>query len=132
MTSSLKLFASCWKLIEKIAHAGRRVSAINYSTTACSCGANLAVEQIWLPKKQIGCKKNFVLFKLNRSCYRNYLSLLRIPINSCDVHVLHLSLLPPIRAAEILECVRKYMGGISTNLQGLSSYQPAHFTMFLF
>ena len=97
-----------------------------------------AAEQTWLwnksdfQKNRNWVQKNFVLFKLNRSCYRNYLSLLRIPINSCDVHVLHLSLLPPIRAAEILECVRKYMGGISTNLQGLSSYQPAHFTMFLF
>ena len=30
--------------------------------------------------------------------------------------------LPPIRAAEIVECVRKYMGGSSQNLQSLSSY----------
>ena len=32
------------------------------------------------------------------------------------------SLLPPIRAAEIVECVRKYMDGSSQNLQCLSSY----------
>ena len=33
-----------------------------------------------------------------------------------------MKLLPPIRAAEIVECVRKYMDGISKNLQSLSSY----------
>ena len=31
-------------------------------------------------------------------------------------------LLPPIRSAEIVESVRKYMDGISQNLQSLSSY----------
>ena len=31
-------------------------------------------------------------------------------------------LLPPIRAAEIFEWVRKYMDGISQNLQNLSPY----------
>ena len=33
------------------------------------------------------------------------------------------NLLPPIRAAEIVECGRKYMDGSSQNLQRLSSYQ---------
>ena len=33
-----------------------------------------------------------------------------------------ISLLPLIRAAEIVECVRKYMDGISQNLQSLSPY----------
>ena len=33
-----------------------------------------------------------------------------------------ITLLPLIRAAEIVECVRKYMDGISQNLQSLSPY----------
>ena len=32
------------------------------------------------------------------------------------------SLLPPIRAAEIVECVRTYIDGFSQNLQSLNSY----------
>ena len=44
----------------------------------------------------------------------------------CFAHTGHnlikLKLLPPIRAAEIVECVRKYMDGSSQNLQSLSSY----------
>ena len=32
------------------------------------------------------------------------------------------NLLPPIMAAEIVECVRKYMDGSSQNLQSLRSY----------
>ena len=31
-------------------------------------------------------------------------------------------LLPPKRAAEIVQCVRKYVDGISQNLQSLSPY----------
>ena len=41
-------------------------------------------------------------------------------------------LLLPRRATEIVECVRKYMDGISQNLQSLSSYKPDHPTVFLF
>ena len=41
------------------------------------------------------------------------------------------SLLPPIRAAEIVECVRKFMGGRSQNLQSLSSYYSDPPTVFL-
>ena len=41
-------------------------------------------------------------------------------------------LLPPIRAAEIVECVRKYVDGISQNLQSLSPYQPSHPPVFSF
>ena len=37
--------------------------------------------------------------------------------NVCQKH-----LLPPIKAAEIVECVDKYMDGISQNLQSLNSY----------
>ena len=40
--------------------------------------------------------------------------------------------LPPIRAAEIVDCVRKYMDGISQNLHSLSSYSPNSPTVFLF
>ena len=36
--------------------------------------------------------------------------------------ILQMSLLPPIRAAEIVESVCKYVDGISQNLQTLSSY----------
>ena len=42
-------------------------------------------------------------------------------------------LLPPIRAAEIFERVRKYVGdGISQNLQSLSFYWPCPPTVFSF
>ena len=37
-------------------------------------------------------------------------------------HFVNLVLLPSIRAADIVECVRKYTDGISQNLQSLSSY----------
>ena len=36
--------------------------------------------------------------------------------------ILRMFLLPPIRGAEIVECVRKYLEGSSQNLQSLSSY----------
>ena len=35
---------------------------------------------------------------------------------------LKLYMLPPRRAAEVVECVRKYVDGSSQNLQSLSSY----------
>ena len=41
-------------------------------------------------------------------------------------------LLLSIRAAEIVDSVRKYMDGISQNLQSLSFYKPYPPTVFLF
>ena len=41
-------------------------------------------------------------------------------------------LLPSIRASEIVECVRKYVDGISQNLQSLTPYEPGPLTLFLF
>ena len=41
------------------------------------------------------------------------------------------NLLPPLSAAEIVECVRKYMDRSSQNLQSLSSYLPDPPTVFL-
>ena len=41
-------------------------------------------------------------------------------------------LLPPIRAAEIVESVCKYVDGISQNLQSFSPYYPGPFTVFCF
>ena len=40
----------------------------------------------------------------------------------CLLLCVHNTLLPPIRVAEIVECVRKYMDGSSQNLQSLSFY----------
>ena len=56
--------------------------------------------------------------------YQKYQSLLFSPFVSTSQlqNVLNLLLLLPIRAAEIVECVRKYMDGSSQNLQSLSSY----------
>ena len=42
-------------------------------------------------------------------------------LNSLITYVF-ISLLPPIRAAEIAECMRKFMDGNSQNLQSLSSH----------
>ena len=39
-----------------------------------------------------------------------------------DFELIKNYLLPPIRAAEIVECMCNYMDGISRNLQSLSSY----------
>ena len=48
-----------------------------------------------------------------------------------SVTVEDLNLLLPIKVAEIIECMCKYMDGTSQNLQSLSSYQPDPPKMFL-
>ena len=53
----------------------------------------------------------------------------------CFTHAEHnlikRKLLPPIRAAEIVECVHKYMNRSSQNLQSFSSYYKDPPTVFL-
>ena len=51
--------------------------------------------------------KNLIMKKLTKCCFQ-------------DCY-----LLPPIRATDINECMRKYMDGISQNLQSLSSYSTS-------
>ena len=55
----------------------------------------------------------------------NWLSIiLRILLSRAYTYLCINRLLPPIRAAEIVECVRKYVDGISQYLQSLSLYEP--------
>ena len=70
-------------------------------------------------------KKTFttlICFDKSKSFIINNILIVLLVINHIERLPLNNHLLPPIRAAEIVECVRKYMDGSSVNLQSLSSY----------
>ena len=72
----------------------------------------------------VNCKHISNLFQT----YFKLAKCLLVPIKKANIfedkieHIMRYVLLPSIRAAEIVECVRKYMDGSSQNLQSLSSY----------
>ena len=59
LTSNLKIFALCWKLIEK--KSGKRVTAIDSLSTAHSCGTMLTAKKILLQGKRDGHKKTLFI-----------------------------------------------------------------------
>ena len=64
-------------------------------STAHSCGTKVDVKHIWLAKLEVvHTQKNIVFFSnwIGRAKEVIFLSLLRISFDSCDVHILHLSL----------------------------------------